>query len=190
MPYYLWKITSIEKIWTLVIFISWCLTDHMTIWTKFVDNNGDLLEYLLSVMWSFGHRSLSGCKNVRKLCFWWFWGMVAFSGANKITGFFLIFSLHFHTCEKPQQIHVICWAPKDIVSWNLKCYGFKFWKYFQQQYFQYWWPRKVFLWKMVFLWQKQHYIYLKMKKFWIGQYTKCPLLPDSYRQWLLSYSVC
>ena len=97
VPYYLWKITSIEKIWTLVIFISWCLTDHMTIWTKFVDNNGDLLEYLLSVMWSFGHRSLSGCKNVRKLCFWWFWGMVAFSGANKITGFFLIFSLHFHT---------------------------------------------------------------------------------------------
>ena len=39
---------------------------------------------------------------------------------------------------------------------------------------------------MVFLYQKQHYIYLKNKKIWVGQYTKVLILPDSYRQWLLN----
>ena len=28
-------------------------------------------------------------------------------------------------------------------------------------------------------------LYLKMKKIWVGQHTKVPILPDSYRQWLL-----
>ena len=37
MPYYLWKIASVEEIWTLVNCISWCLTDHMTNRTKFVN---------------------------------------------------------------------------------------------------------------------------------------------------------
>ena len=54
MPYYLWKIVSVEKIWTLVNCIPWCLADHMTIWAKFVNDTGGLLEYLLSAMWSLG----------------------------------------------------------------------------------------------------------------------------------------
>ena len=58
-----------RKTWTLVNCISWCLTDHTTIWTKFVNDNGGLSEYLISGMWSFGHLCVFGCKNVRRLCF-------------------------------------------------------------------------------------------------------------------------
>ena len=29
-------------------------------------------------------------------------------------------------------------------------------------------------------------LYLKMKKIWVGQYTKVPILPDFNRQWLLT----
>ena len=89
-------ITSIEKIWTLVNCISWCLKDHVGIWTKFVNVSGGLSEYLFSVMGSFGHLFIFGCQVVTRLCLLWFWGM-NFSGASKITGSFLIFSLHFHT---------------------------------------------------------------------------------------------
>ena len=67
IPYYLQKIASVEKIWTLVNYISWCLTDHMAIWTRFVNGSGGFSEYLLSAMWSFGH--LFGYKNVRRWCF-------------------------------------------------------------------------------------------------------------------------
>ena len=87
-----------KKIWTLVNYISWCLRDYMIIWTKFVNDNGGLSEYLPLVMWSFGHLCIFGCKTVRILCFLWFWGMV-FSGANKITGsvkFPMYFGLNFY----------------------------------------------------------------------------------------------
>ena len=113
MPYYLSKIASVEKIWTLFNCISWCLTDHMTIWTKFVNDNGGLLEYLLSGMWSFGDLCIFGCKNIRRLLFLWFWGL-AFCGAIKITGSFPIF--HYTSApktktQKPRQTLVICWTP-------------------------------------------------------------------------------
>ena len=33
-------------------------------------------------------------------------------------------------------------------------------------------------------------LYLKMKKIWLGQYTKVPILSDSYRQWLVILVTC
>ena len=91
IPYYLSKIASIKKSWTLVKYIFWCLTDHMTIWTKFVNDSAGLSGCLRPAIWSFGHLCIFGCNNERRLCFLWFWDMT-FSGANKITWSFLIFS--------------------------------------------------------------------------------------------------
>ena len=52
------KIASIEKIWTLFNCTFWCLTDHMTIWGKIVNDNGGLSVDLISIMWSFGHQCI------------------------------------------------------------------------------------------------------------------------------------
>ena len=90
------SIASVEKIWTLVNYISWCLICHMTIWIKFVSTKYGFSEYLLSAMWSFGQQCIFQWENARKLHFLWFGGIIS-SSTNEITCSFLIFSLHLHT---------------------------------------------------------------------------------------------
>ena len=38
--YCLWNIVCVEKDWTLVNYISWCLTGHLTIWIRFASTKG------------------------------------------------------------------------------------------------------------------------------------------------------
>ena len=102
-----------RKTWTLVNCISWCLTDHTTIWTKFVNGNGGLSEYLISGMWSFGHLCVFGCKNVRRLCFFFCdfeaWPLVLPTISQDLLLFFHCTSPP--RTQKPEQTHVICWTP-------------------------------------------------------------------------------
>ena len=165
MPYYLSKIASLEKIWTLFNCISWCLTDHMTIWTKFVNDNGGLLEYLLSGMWSFGDLCIFGCKNIRRLLFLWFWGL-AFCGAIKITGSFPIFSLHFPTLNQNTETKT---STCDLLDTKRYCL-LKFKRVIFGSHISLTGGQKKFSLENVVSPTKT--TYLKMKKIWAGQYKK------------------
>ena len=158
------EIASVEKIWTLVNYISWCLTNHMAVWTKFVNGSEGISEYLLFAMWSFGH--LFGCKNVRRWCFLWFWGMT-FSGANKITGSFL---KHMWSVGMIRY----CLLKFKKLSW------FQIWEMFLVAIFLVLVAKKI-----VFFSLTKATLYLKIKKIWVIQYAKVPILSDSCRQWLI-----
>ena len=175
MPYYLSKIASVEKIWTLFNCISWCLTDHMTIWTKFVNDNGGLLEYLLSGMWSFGDLCIFGCKNIRRLLFFVILrlGLLWCHQDHRIFSYFFITLPHLKPKHRNQDKHLWSVGHHKILSPEIQK------SYFWQPYFPYWWSKKNFLWKMVFLQQKQHTS--KWRKYELVSMKKLPILPDSYR---------
>ena len=48
----------VEKIWSLVNYISWWLIGHITIWIRIISAKGGFPEYLLSAMWSFVHQCI------------------------------------------------------------------------------------------------------------------------------------
>ena len=48
----------VEKIWSLVNYISWGLIGHITIRIRIISAKGGFPEYLLSAMWSFVHQCI------------------------------------------------------------------------------------------------------------------------------------
>ena len=48
----------VEKIWSLVNYISWGLIGHITIKIRIISAKGGFPEYLLSAMWSFVHQCI------------------------------------------------------------------------------------------------------------------------------------
>ena len=146
MPYYLSKIASVEKIWTLFNCISWCLTDHMTIWTKFVNDNGGLLEYLLSGMWSFGDLCIFGCKNIRRLLFFVILrlGLLWCHQDHRIFSYFFITLPHLKPKHRNQDKHLWSVGHHKILSPEIQK------SYFWQPYFPYWWSKKIFFGKWCF----------------------------------------
>ena len=161
----------------------------MDIISYFESTFGVLSITVYFIMWSWRLQEILSLKSGQNRFRTYFWAMI-FSDANEGTWFLQVylteFYLYFHRKQK-----YVCDHIGTTFYRHLKMHFWNFWKKIQKMpKFQ----RPIFAERVTFtdfffaklIFSSKGTKYVKIRKFWVGQYGNMPKLPDSYRHWLLN----